>query len=59
MLNFTINKNTLLQGEIVMNFFNIHCELRSILSVKTEKKEKRGYVCFFFCCCCYNAWNPL
>jgi len=47
MPNLTINKNRVFQGEIVINFFNIHCELRSILLlVKTAKKI--GGTCAYF-----------
>jgi len=46
MQNFTIIKNCVFQGEIIFNFFHIHCELRSIrLLVKTAKE--RGGPCAF------------
>jgi len=39
MPNCIINKNRVFQGEIVINVFIIHCQLKSILLlVKTTKK---------------------
>jgi len=47
MPNFTKNKKRVFQDEIVINLFNIHCELGSVLLlVKTVKK--RGSTCSSF-----------
>jgi len=40
MPNFAIKTNLVIQAEIIVSFFHIHCELRLILLlVKTAKKR--------------------
>jgi len=45
--NFAINKNYVFQGENLLNFFHIHCELISNLLMKTAKKRGGQYALVF------------
>jgi len=48
MPNFAAKTNLVMQAEIIVSFFHIHCELRSILLlVKTAKKRGRPCGSFF------------
>jgi len=53
--NFTLNKNRVFQDEIVINFFHIHCELRSIIRLGGLCASSSSFFLLFF----YKAWNPL
>jgi len=44
---FCYKQKFVFQGEIILNFFHIHCELISILLLVKTAKRRRGCVCFF------------